>query len=95
MQKSLHRPWNSSRAALCCRCRNCKVLGTTSFGVFVEVLPGVKGMVHVSQLDTARSNVEDYSEGMTIDVKVIDVSFCTPFLHAHSCVLGTMRILGG
>ena len=61
----------------------------------MEVLPGVKGMVHVSQLDTVRSNVEDYPEGMAIDVKVIDVSFCTPLLHAHSRVLGMVRILGG
>ena len=37
-----------------------KVVRTTDFGAFVEILPGVDGMVHISQLDSERvSNVED------------------------------------
>lgn len=37
-----------------------KVVRTTDFGAFVEILPGVDGMVHISQLDSERvSSVED------------------------------------
>ena len=37
-----------------------KVVRITDFGAFVEILPGVDGMVHISQLDSERvSNVED------------------------------------
>lgn len=37
-----------------------KVVRTTDFGAFVEILPGVDGMVHISQLDSERVNsVED------------------------------------
>ena len=37
-----------------------KVVRTTDFGAFVEILPGVDGMVHISQLDSERvEKVED------------------------------------
>ncbi|MCE1254243.1 MAG: polyribonucleotide nucleotidyltransferase [Anaerolineae bacterium] len=37
-----------------------KVVRTTDFGAFIEILPGVDGMVHISQLDSERVNsVED------------------------------------
>jgi len=37
-----------------------KVVRTTDFGAFVEILPNVDGMVHISQLDSERvSKVED------------------------------------
>ncbi len=37
-----------------------KVVRITDFGAFVEILPGVDGMVHISQLDSERVNsVED------------------------------------
>ena len=63
---------SSPHAMLCCR-RNRRIINTTQYGVFVEVLPGVRGMVHISQLDTKRTNTDDFPEGMAIDVKVIDV----------------------
>ena len=50
----------------------------------MEVLPGVKGMVHVSQLDIMRSDTEDFPEGTAIDVKVIDVRMLT---HSYMHVL--------
>ena len=58
------------------------------------MLPGVKGMVHVSQLDIMRSDTEDFPEGTAIDVKVIDVRIST--LHSHACSreFGVTRILG-
>ncbi len=52
-----------------------KVVRTTDFGVFVEILPGVDGLVHISQLDTERVNrVEDVvSVGDEITVMVTDI----------------------
>ena len=45
------------------------------FGAFVEILPGVEGLVHVSQLDRGRvQNVTDVvREGDKIKVKVIAI----------------------
>jgi len=52
-----------------------KVKRIMKFGAFVEILPGVEGMVHISQLDHARVNqVEDIVNiGDEITVKVIEV----------------------
>ena len=37
-----------------------KVVRTTDFGAFIEILPGIDGMVHISQLDSERvERVED------------------------------------
>jgi polyribonucleotide nucleotidyltransferase len=51
-----------------------KVKNIKDFGAFVEILPGVEGMVHISQLDIGRvENVNDVlSIGDEIKVKVID-----------------------
>ena len=47
----------------------------TDFGCFVEILPGLEGLVHVSQLSRERvENVSDVvTEGDAIKVKVIEV----------------------
>ncbi|MBF0499538.1 MAG: polyribonucleotide nucleotidyltransferase [Candidatus Riflebacteria bacterium] len=52
-----------------------KVKRIMKFGAFVEILPGIEGMVHISQLDHARVNVvEDIVNiGDEITVKVIEV----------------------
>ncbi len=52
-----------------------KVVRVADFGAFVEILPGVDGMVHISQLDTERVNkVEDVVNlGDEISVMVIDI----------------------
>jgi polyribonucleotide nucleotidyltransferase len=52
-----------------------KVVRIADFGAFVEILPGVDGMVHISQLDTERVNkVEDVvSMGDEITVMVTDI----------------------
>ena len=52
-----------------------KVVRTTDFGAFVEIIPGTDGMVHISQLDTQRVNkVEDVCEvGDEITVMVTGV----------------------
>jgi polyribonucleotide nucleotidyltransferase len=52
-----------------------KVVRLADFGVFVEILPGVDGLVHISQLDTERVNkVEDVVKmGDEITVMVTDI----------------------
>lgn len=52
-----------------------KVKKIMDFGAFVEILPRVDGLVHISQLDKHRvENVRDVlKEGDTVKVKVIDV----------------------
>lgn len=53
-----------------------RVVRTTDFGAFVEILPGTDGMVHISQLDTTRVNrVEDIvrvGDEITVMVTNID-----------------------
>lgn len=55
-----------------------RVVRTTDFGAFVEILPNIDGMVHISQLDTERVNkVEDVVEvgdEITVMVTSIDES---------------------
>ncbi len=52
-----------------------KVQRITTFGAFVEVLPGKEGLVHISKLDTQRVNkVEDVVKiGDEIMVKVMEI----------------------
>ncbi|OGO22036.1 MAG: polyribonucleotide nucleotidyltransferase [Chloroflexi bacterium RBG_16_51_16] len=52
-----------------------RVVRITDFGAFVEILPGVDGLVHISQLDSERVNkVEDVvSMGDEITVMVTDI----------------------
>lgn len=53
-----------------------KVVRTTDYGAFIEILPGTDGMVHISQLDTERINkVEDVArvgEEITVMITNID-----------------------
>ncbi|MDF1500236.1 MAG: polyribonucleotide nucleotidyltransferase [Anaerolineales bacterium] len=52
-----------------------KVVRTTDFGAFVEVLPGTDGLVHISQLDTEHvKSVEDVAKvGDEITVMVTNI----------------------
>ena len=52
-----------------------KVVRTTDFGAFVEILPGNDGLVHISQLDSERvENVEDVAKvGDEITVMVTNI----------------------
>lgn len=52
-----------------------KVVRTTDFGAFVEILPGTDGMVHISQLDSEHiDKVEDVARlGDEITVMVTDI----------------------
>ncbi len=52
-----------------------KVVRTTDFGAFVEILPGQDGLVHISQLDTSHvQNVTDVvKEGDEVTVMVTNI----------------------
>jgi polyribonucleotide nucleotidyltransferase len=52
-----------------------KVRRITTFGAFVEILPGQDGLVHISELDNRRVNrVEDVLKlGDQVKVKIIDI----------------------
>ena len=53
-----------------------KVVRTTNFGAFIEIIPGTDGMVHISQLDSQRiEKVEDIArvgDELTVMVTAID-----------------------
>jgi polyribonucleotide nucleotidyltransferase len=52
-----------------------KVVKITDFGAFVEILPGVDGLIHISQLDKKRiAKVSDVlKEGDEVTVKVLEI----------------------
>ena len=55
---------------------NGKVTKVTDFGAFVEIEPGIEGLVHVSELKDERvENPRDVvSEGQEVAVKIIDIN---------------------
>ena len=52
-----------------------KVLRMTPFGAFVEIIEGVDGLVHISQISNKHiAKVEDVLEvGMKVDAKIIEM----------------------
>ena len=52
-----------------------KVTKVTDFGAFVEIEPGIEGLVHVSEMKDERvENPRDVvAEGQEVDIKVIDM----------------------
>ena len=52
-----------------------KVMKTTEFGAFVELMPGVEGLVHISELSNKRVNnvKEVVKEGDWVDVYIIGI----------------------
>jgi polyribonucleotide nucleotidyltransferase len=54
--------------------KDCPIKGVHNFGVFVEIVPGHEGLVHISELDSKRvSSPEEagYAVGQNLDVKVL------------------------
>ncbi len=53
-----------------------KIIKVTDFGAFVEIEPGIEGLVHVSELREERvENPRDVvKEGDEVDVKIIDIN---------------------
>jgi polyribonucleotide nucleotidyltransferase len=52
-----------------------KVRRITTFGAFVEILPGTDGLLHISEIDHSHvARVEDFLKlGDTVEVKVINI----------------------
>lgn len=52
-----------------------KVVRMMTFGAFAEIIPGVDGLIHISQIADHRiGKPEDVlSEGQEVDVKIIDI----------------------
>jgi polyribonucleotide nucleotidyltransferase len=52
-----------------------KVVSIKDFGAFVNIMPGIDGMVHISELDNKRveSVTDVLSEGQTVKVKLIGI----------------------
>ena len=55
--------------------KDCKVVSVKDFGVFVELVPGVEGLCHISEIsDTYVKDVEDVCKvGDRIDVKLVAI----------------------
>lgn len=54
--------------------RACPVTGVQKFGVFVEMLPGYEGLVHLSELDTKKISdpvAAGFAMGQLLDVKYL------------------------
>ena len=51
------------------------VKSTTTFGAFVEILPGTEGLLHISELQEARTtNTEDVvKKGDVVRVKLLSI----------------------
>ena len=54
---------------------NVRIVKLMTFGAFAEVVPGVDGLIHISQIADRRieSPAECLSEGQTVDAKIIEV----------------------
>ena len=54
---------------------NAKVVKLMTFGAFAEILPGVDGLIHISQIAEKRINKPEdvLSEGQDVQVKIIEV----------------------
>ena len=52
-----------------------KVVKLMKFGAFAEIMPGVDGLIHVSQIANYRIGEpsEVLAEGQTVDVKIVDI----------------------
>ncbi len=54
-----------------------KVVGMTTFGAFANVIPGIDGLIHISQIADRRINKPDdvLTVGEEVEVKVTDIDF--------------------
>ena len=54
-----------------------KIVGLTDYGAFANILPGVDGLIHVSQISNKRINKPQdvLSIGDKVDVMIKDIDF--------------------
>lgn len=56
---------------------NVKIVSILAFGAFAEIVPGVDGLIHVSQisLDKIASPSDVLQVGQTVDAKIVDIDY--------------------
>ena len=54
-----------------------KIVGMTQFGAFASVIPGIDGLIHISQISTERINKPQdvLTIGQEVQVKITDIDF--------------------
>lgn len=54
-----------------------KIVSLTTFGAFAQIIPGIDGLIHISQISNERVNkVSDVLEvGQEVDVKITEIDF--------------------
>lgn len=56
---------------------NVTITNVTAFGAFAELIPGVEGLIHISQIANKRIDKpsDELSKGQTVDAKIIDINW--------------------
>ncbi|MBC8570077.1 bifunctional 4-hydroxy-3-methylbut-2-enyl diphosphate reductase/30S ribosomal protein S1 [Zongyangia hominis] len=54
-----------------------KIVSMTAFGAFAQIIPGIDGLIHISQISNERINKPQdvLSIGQEVDVKITDIDF--------------------
>lgn len=54
-----------------------KIVSLTQYGAFAQVIPGIDGLIHISQISTERVNkvADVLSVGQEVEVKITDIDF--------------------
>ncbi|MFP4345193.1 MAG: S1 RNA-binding domain-containing protein [Anaerolineales bacterium] len=91
MKRLLANPWDTVEEHIHCGDEVAgKIAGIERFGVFVELLEGVEGLLHVSEISgdgrDGAHHQHDYQIGQEIYVRVLDI---TP--HEHRIALGLVE----
>lgn len=76
MRQLVQNPWNSAPETYAVgKTVSGKVTRITDFGAFIELEPGVEGMIHISELDYKRvKRVADVlKEGQQVDAQVLEI----------------------
>ncbi len=56
---------------------NAEIVGLTTFGAFANIIPGIDGLIHISEISYAHiANASDVLKvGQKVDVKILDIDF--------------------
>ena len=78
-RKAEDNPWNKfTEAFQIGSVANVKIVKLMAFGAFAEIIPGVDGLIHVSQITNERrigKPDEVLSEGQVVDVKITNIDY--------------------
>lgn len=58
---------------------NVTITNVTSFGAFAELIPGIEGLIHISQIANKRiaKPSDELTKGQSVDAKIIDINWDT------------------